>query len=86
MTITHQAHILRPRLEEWCGGTEPPTIVTVHSKIGEVAVAVLEAGTNPHGGQVHVPVKIEQFLLPEAADVGPVQAQYYGDRAIQDLE
>ena len=51
----HQPHMLRAHLNEWCGGTEPPTIVTEDVQKGLLAVDIFEVGDNIHTGEILQP-------------------------------
>ena len=47
---THQPHVLRPHLNEWCGGTNPPTIVTVDTQKESAMVDIFEDEKFVHDG------------------------------------
>jgi hypothetical protein len=59
----HQPHILRPHLDEWCGGTVPPTIVTGFSSELEARVDVYDESTDIHDGMIHAPEATERFMM-----------------------
>ncbi len=83
MTSTHQAHILRPHLEEWCGGTEPPTIVTVNRDEAELDVWVYSSGSDIHGGEALTAERRVQFLIPPKLEIEPGVIGKYACRALE---
>ena len=59
---THQPHVLREHLEEWCGGTIPPTIVTVDRNKELADVKVFDDERYVHQGVVGTPVDSVELL------------------------
>jgi len=56
-------HILRDYRDEWCGGTEPPTIVTGDAKELEATVDIYGSGTDIHDGFGHTPERTVRFSM-----------------------
>lgn len=83
----HQSHLMRPWHNEWCGGTEPPTMLTFNGETGEVAVAIYASATDLHDGYVHPSQHTEQALIdPSREDVKallPDRVAEYALRAAQ---
>lgn len=79
---THQPHALRPHLGEWCGGTEPPTIVAV--KFGELEsqVAIFEDDSAVHDGVLTTPVYTERYMHLERPPVQIEDVRRYAANAI----
>lgn len=73
MNRTHRAHSLRMHRHEYCGGTEPPTLVTIDPKAGEARVDIFAPKTSLHSGNIHDPLKTEQFLIPEGREPGLIE-------------
>ena len=59
---THQPHILRPHMDEWCGGTEPPTIVSLDDSALETTVAIYENEADVHEGLITQPIDSVRYL------------------------
>lgn len=73
MKRTHRAHSLRIHRHEYCGGTEPPTLVTLNPREGEARVDIFAPNTSLHSGNIHDPVRTEQFLIPEGQELGLIE-------------
>ena len=56
-------HVLREYLDEWCGGTEPPTIVTGYADDLEAAVDIFGSDTDIHDGFMHAPERTVRFSM-----------------------
>lgn len=85
MSYDHQAHILRPHEHEWCGGTEPPTIVTINEADGELAVDIFAHGSNLHVGEILQPVATKRFLTEPYDQFGPLEVSDYAIRALRTI-
>lgn len=80
---THQPHALRPYLGEWCGGTEPPTIVEV--KFGELESHVSIFGNEEavHEGMLAEPLYTQRYMHLERPPVQVDDVARYASNAIR---
>ena len=54
--------VLRPHLNEWAGGTKPPTIVTVDPVTEIARVDIYDNEKFVYGGEVGQPIHFEEIL------------------------
>lgn len=86
MSTDHQPHMLRAHMKEWCGGTEPPTMVVEYPANGMLEVEVYPVGADIHAGQLLRPTTRLEFLVPAGERLGVAQVGEYACRALQSLE
>ncbi len=82
MSKDHQPHMLRAQLNEWCGGTEPPTIVTEDPQEGLLKIDIYHEGDNLHVGQILKPTALVEFAVPPNVRLSIPQIGDYAYRAI----
>lgn len=80
---THQPHVLRAHRGEWCGGTEPPTIVAV--KFGELEseVAIFQNEAAVHDGIVATPEYTQRYMHLGSPPVSIDDIARYAGNAIR---
>jgi len=60
--VDHQPHMIRPEYDEWCGGTQPPTLVSKIPEDPELSVDVFKEGLDLHDGHIYRPTRRERYF------------------------